>query len=92
MQIRNEIIRPIVVFYNEEIGDVFILMDDNASHQRAHIVDNFLFDEDILLTDLSPCFPDMNLIQYIWEMLGRNVSGCSPPPKNNSAAEKLSST
>ncbi|GFT26167.1 transposable element Tcb2 transposase [Trichonephila clavipes] len=45
---RDEIFRPIVVPYAAEIGDDFILMDDNCRPHRANLVEDFFFEEGIV--------------------------------------------
>ncbi|GFU65120.1 transposable element Tcb2 transposase [Trichonephila clavipes] len=45
---RDEILRPIVVPYAAEIGDDFILMDDNCRSHRANLMEDFLFEEGIV--------------------------------------------
>ncbi|GFU28212.1 transposable element Tcb2 transposase [Trichonephila clavipes] len=48
---RDEIFRPIVVTYAAAIGDDFILMDDNCRPHRANLVEDFLFEEGIVLME-----------------------------------------
>ncbi|GFU67057.1 transposable element Tcb2 transposase [Trichonephila clavipes] len=45
---RDEILRPIVVPYAAAIGDDLILMDDNCRQHRANLVEDFLFEEEIV--------------------------------------------
>ncbi|GFX83398.1 transposable element Tcb2 transposase [Trichonephila clavipes] len=44
----DEILRPIVVPYAAAIGDDFILMDDICRPHRANLVEDFLFEEEIV--------------------------------------------
>ncbi|GFX49492.1 transposable element Tcb2 transposase [Trichonephila clavipes] len=68
---RDEIIRPIVVPYAAGIGDDFILMEDNCRPHRANLVDDFLFEEGVVRIEWPACSPDMNLIEHIWDALGK---------------------
>ncbi|GFU64686.1 transposable element Tcb2 transposase [Trichonephila clavipes] len=45
---KDEILRPIVVPYAAAIRDDFILMDDNCRPHRANLVEDFLFEEEIV--------------------------------------------
>ncbi|GFV78540.1 transposable element Tcb2 transposase [Trichonephila clavipes] len=77
---RDEIFRPIVVPYAAAIEDDFILMDDNCRPHCANLVEDFLFEEGIVLMEWPACYPDMNPIEHDWDALGRQVAGRQPPP------------
>ncbi|GFX47169.1 transposable element Tcb2 transposase [Trichonephila clavipes] len=62
---RDDILRPIVVPYAAAIGDDFILMDDNCSPPRANLVEDFLFEEEIVGMEWPACFPDMDPIEHV---------------------------
>ncbi|GFW26136.1 transposable element Tcb2 transposase [Trichonephila clavipes] len=75
----EEILRPIVVPYAAAIGDDFILMDNNCRPHCANLVEDFLFEEEIVRMEWPACSPDMNPIQHVWDALGRRVAGHQPP-------------
>ncbi|GBM88616.1 hypothetical protein AVEN_174350-1 [Araneus ventricosus] len=55
-------------------------MDDNARPHRANIVDECLQSEDITRMDWPAYSPDLNLIEHVWNMLGRRIAARQPPP------------
>ncbi|GFV54114.1 DDE_3 domain-containing protein [Trichonephila clavipes] len=55
-------------------------MDDNARPHRANIVDECLQSEDITRIDLTAYLPELNPIEHVWDMLGRRIAACQPPP------------
>ncbi|GFV38480.1 transposable element Tcb2 transposase [Trichonephila clavipes] len=73
----EEILRPIIVPYAAAIGDDFILMDDNCRPHHANLVEDFLFEEEIVRMEWPACSPDMNPIEHIW---GRFRKTCCWPP------------
>ncbi|GFX08987.1 transposable element Tcb2 transposase [Trichonephila clavipes] len=62
------------------MGAEFLFMDDNARPHRANIVDECLQSEDITRMDCPACSPDLNPIEHVWDMLGRRIAACQPPP------------
>ncbi|GFU06310.1 transposable element Tcb1 transposase [Trichonephila clavipes] len=55
-------------------------MDDHARPHRANIVDECLQSEAITHMDWPAYSPDLNPIQHVWDMLGRRIAACQPPP------------
>ncbi|GFV44773.1 transposable element Tcb2 transposase [Trichonephila clavipes] len=85
---RDEILIPIVVPYIAAIGDDFILMDDNSRPHRANLVEDFLFEEGIVRMEWPAYSPDMNLIENVWDALGRGFAGHQPPPQTFQEMER----
>ncbi|GFV45088.1 transposable element Tcb2 transposase [Trichonephila clavipes] len=88
LRYRDEILRPIVVPYAAAIGDDFILMDDNCRPHRANLVEDFLFEEEIVQMEWPACSPDMNPIEHVWDALGRRVAGRQLHPQTLQELEK----
>ncbi|GFY00208.1 transposable element Tc3 transposase [Trichonephila clavipes] len=47
---------------------------------RANIVDECLQSEDITRMDWPAYSPDLNPIEHVWDMLGRQIADRQPPP------------
>ncbi|GFW87413.1 transposable element Tcb2 transposase [Trichonephila clavipes] len=86
---RDEILRPIEVPYAAAIGDDFLLMGDNCRPHRANLVEDFLFAEGIARMEWPACSPDMNLIEHVWDALGRQIAGRQPPHKLSKNRKEL---
>jgi hypothetical protein len=65
----NDILRPIVLPYRQNIGEAFVFMNDNSRHYRADVVNDFLQDKDIARLEWPACYPDMNPIEHAWDRL-----------------------
>ncbi|GFW44244.1 DDE_3 domain-containing protein [Trichonephila clavipes] len=52
----------------------FLFMDDNARPHRANIVDECLQSEDITRMDWPAYLPDLNPIEYVWDILDRRIA------------------
>ncbi|GFX72716.1 transposable element Tcb2 transposase [Trichonephila clavipes] len=63
-------------------------MDDNCRPPRANLVEDFLFEEGIVRMEWSACSPDMNLIEHVWDALGRRVACSEPPPQTLQELER----
>lgn len=81
---KDEILRPIVVSCAAANGDDFMLMNDNY-RTRAHLLDDFLFEEGMIRTEWSTYSMDMNSIVHVWNM---QTSCWSPITTTNSPRTK----
>ena len=73
-------IRPIVQPYQQNFGEEFVLMDDNYRPHYAHLMNEFLHDNNIARLEWPACSPDMNPIKHAWDTLKRAVFGRDDPP------------
>ncbi|GFX56436.1 transposable element Tc3 transposase [Trichonephila clavipes] len=62
------------------MGAEFLFMDDNTRPHRANIVDECLQSEDITRMDFPAYSPDLNPMEHVWDMLGRQIAARQPPP------------
>ncbi|GFU19838.1 DDE_3 domain-containing protein [Trichonephila clavipes] len=60
-------------------GCLISVLDDNARPHRANIVDECLQSEDITLMYWPAYSPELNPIEYVWNMLGRQIAARQPP-------------
>ena len=70
----NDVLRPIVLPYRQNIGEAFIFMDNSCPHP-AHVVNDFLQDNDIARLEWPAGSPDINPIEHAWDRLKRAVYG-----------------
>ncbi|GFX58449.1 transposable element Tcb2 transposase [Trichonephila clavipes] len=66
-------------------------MDDNCRPHRANLVEDFLFEEGIVRMEWPACSPNMNLIEHVWDALGRRVAVRQSPPQTLQRTGKSSS-
>ncbi|GBO04715.1 hypothetical protein AVEN_58484-1 [Araneus ventricosus] len=62
------------------MGAEFLFMDDNACPHRANIVDECFQSEDITRMDWPAYSQDLNPIEHVWDMLGRELQPVNPLP------------
>ena len=55
-------------------------MDDNSRSHRAHLVNEFLHDNNIARLERPARSPDQNPIDHVWNTLKRALFGRDDPP------------
>ncbi|GFX95488.1 transposable element Tcb2 transposase [Trichonephila clavipes] len=83
--LEDEVLEPYVRLFRGAVGPDFIFMNDNVPCHRAVLIDDFLETENIQRMSWPANFPDLNSIEHVWDMLGRQIAAFSHPP--NSVAE-----
>ncbi|GFU99675.1 putative DD41D transposase [Trichonephila clavipes] len=57
-------------------------MEDNAPCHRAVLIDDFLETENIQRMSWPVNYPDLNSIDHVWDMPGRQIAALSHPPSS----------
>ncbi|GFV37364.1 transposable element Tcb2 transposase [Trichonephila clavipes] len=76
----NEILLPYVRLFRGAMGLQFLFMDDNAPCHRTVAAEQLLESEDIERMDWPTRSPDLNLIEHVWDFLGRRLAARTLPP------------
>ncbi|GFT78393.1 transposable element Tcb1 transposase [Trichonephila clavipes] len=74
------ILKQHVRLFRGAMGAEFLFMDDNAHPHRANIVDECLQSENITRTDWPAYSSDLNLIEHVWDVLGRQLQSINSIP------------
>ncbi|GFX86683.1 transposable element Tcb1 transposase [Trichonephila clavipes] len=69
-----------VRLFRDAMSAEFLFMVDNARPHRANIVDECLKSENITRMDWPAYSQDLNPIEHVWDMLGRQIVARQPPP------------
>ncbi|GFT74713.1 transposable element Tcb2 transposase [Trichonephila clavipes] len=76
----NEILLPYVRLFRSAMGLQFRFMDDNALCHRTVAAEQILESEDIERMDWPARSPDLNLIEHVWDFLGKRLAARTLPP------------
>ena len=67
-------------FARRTYQDNFILVQDNATPHKARRTMALLAQEQVEVMDWPPMSPDMNVIEHVWDYLGRQIRDMNDPP------------
>ncbi|GFT15915.1 cubilin [Trichonephila clavipes] len=76
---RDVILEQHVRLFRGTMSVEFLFTDDKARPHRANIVDESFQSEDITRMDRPAYSPDLNPIEYVWDMLGRRIAAVPTP-------------
>ena len=77
---KDEIMRPIVLPTQRQMGPNAIFQDDNATPHRARLVNDYVLQAGITRMAFPLCFPDMNPFEYVWDELDRQERARNDTP------------
>ena len=80
----RDVLQPDVVphFDNHPLDTRPVYMDDNNRPHRSRAVTAYLQSEAVTSISWPTMSPDLNPIEYIWDMLGRRIQAREPPVQN----------
>jgi hypothetical protein len=79
----RDILQPVVPhFDNHPLATMPVYMDDNARPHRSRAVTAYLQSEAVTSVPWPAMSPYLNLIEHIWDMLGRRIQAREPPVQN----------
>lgn len=59
-----------------------LFQEDNARPYIARVITRFLEENNVILLSWPSCFPDLSLIEQVWNMIGSPLSNLPEPPDN----------
>ncbi|GFX77204.1 transposable element Tcb2 transposase [Trichonephila clavipes] len=79
---RDEVLEPYVRLFQGAVGPDFILRDDNAPCHRAVLTHDFLETENIERMSWPANSFNLNPIEHVWDMLGRQITALLLSPRS----------
>ncbi|GFV51232.1 transposable element Tcb2 transposase [Trichonephila clavipes] len=78
----DEVLLPHVLLFRGAIGPDFIFLDANARPHWTLAVEELLESEDNTRMDWPAYSPDLNLLEHVWDTLGRRIAARLHHPEN----------
>lgn len=85
----DEILSEHVVPLAAPIGQNFIFMHDNARPHTARIVNQYLQEQNVTCMNWPARSPDLNPIEHLWDVVGRQLRDRQPPPASLDDVEQM---
>ena len=78
----DEVLQPHLLPFLTQHGGDLTFQQDNAPAHRALATRQFFMNHQIsLLTPWPAKFPDLNVIEHLWDRMKRDISALGPPPR-----------
>jgi len=78
----RDVLQEHVVPFAPHIGENFLLMHDNVRPHKARCASDFLNVAGIRTVAWPACSPNINPIEHVWDMLGRQLRSITPAVQN----------
>ncbi|GFX59978.1 transposable element Tcb2 transposase [Trichonephila clavipes] len=85
----EEVLLPHARLFRGAIVPDFIFMDGNARPHRTLAVEELLESENITRMDWPEYSPDLNLIEHVWDALGRRIEARLHNPENTQQLKQM---
>ncbi|GFV36249.1 transposable element Tcb1 transposase [Trichonephila clavipes] len=85
----DEVLLPHVRLFRGAVGGKFVFTDDMATCHRTFAVQDCVDSEGIQRLVWPVRSPDLNLLENVWDALGRQIAGRNYPPTNKNTLIRL---
>ena len=81
LRYRDEILRPVVLPFLDQVGVGALFQHDNTRRHVAHVCTNFLEENDVHILPWPAISQDLNPIENVWDLLSVRVRRREHPPE-----------